>query len=188
MVALSSLVAAPLLLHAMAEYDIVPASEWLSRTTPGGEPRNATLATLGLASVGLLSGSLDAIAPIITSCFLLTYLAVNVVVSRKEIVVDGEWVLDLSQDLDENGSTVLTIPEEEKRGQLISKLFDLLLEKAETAKDIGGRAGSDEFGFKGEILLQCDKRLPFSVIREVMFTAGQAQFGNFRFVVIKGSG
>lgn len=115
-------------------------------------------------------------------------LAVNVVVSRKEIVVDGEWVLDLSQDLDENGSTVLTIPEEEKRGQLISKLFDLLLEKAETAKDIGGRAGSDEFGFKGEILLQCDKRLPFSVIREVMFTAGQAQFGNFRFVVIKGSG
>ena len=65
-----------------------------------------------------------------------------------------------------------------------------LLEKAETAKDLGGQAqqrtGSDSFEFKGDVLLQCDKRIPFSVIRDVMFTAGQAQFGNFRFVVIKG--
>jgi len=82
----------------------------------------------------------------------------------------------------------IQVPAEEKRGQLISKLYDRLLEKAETAKDLGGRTGSDAFDFKGEILLQCDKRLPFSVIREVMFTAGQAQFGNFRFVVIKGTG
>ena len=80
MAALSSLVAAPRLLHAMAEYGIVPGSAWLSRTTELGAPRNATIATLGLASLGLLSGSLDAIAPIITSCFLLTYLAVNAVV------------------------------------------------------------------------------------------------------------
>lgn len=114
-------------------------------------------------------------------------LAVNVVVSRKDIVVDGEWVIDLSQDVDETGESKITVPEEEKRGQLISKLYDRLLEKAETAKDLGGRAG-DEFDFKGEILLQVDKRMPFSVVREVMFTAGQAQFGNFRFVVIKGSG
>jgi hypothetical protein len=27
--------------------------------------------------------------------------------------------------------------------------------------------------------------LPFSVIRQVMYTAGQAQFSEFRFVVIK---
>ena len=80
MAALSSMVAAPRLLHAMAEYDIVPRSEWLKRTTPSGEPRNAIFVTLGLASLGLLSGSLDAIAPVITSCFLLTYLAVNAVV------------------------------------------------------------------------------------------------------------
>lgn len=80
MAAMSSLVAAPRLLQAMAEYEIVPGSSWLRRTTASGEPRNATLATLGLASLGLLSGSLDAIAPIITSCFLLTYLAVNAVV------------------------------------------------------------------------------------------------------------
>jgi hypothetical protein len=111
-------------------------------------------------------------------------LAVNVVVSRKDIVVDGDWVVNLVPGEDD----ALEVPEEEKRGQLIAKLFDVLLEKAETAKDLGVRTGNSEYEFKGEVLLQCDKRLPFSVIREVMFTAGQAQFGNFRFVVIKGSG
>ncbi len=114
-------------------------------------------------------------------------LAVNVVVSRKDIVVDGEWVLDLEQAVnEETGSEEVLVPGEEKRGQLVSKLYDVLLEKAETAKDLGSRAGADEFDFKGEVLLQVDKRMPFSVVREVMFTAGQAQFGNFRFVVIKG--
>ena len=117
-----------------------------------------------------------------------TKLAVNVVVSRKDIVVDGAWVLDLEQALnDESGDEQTTVPEDDKRGQLISKLYDVLLEKAENAKDLGVRTGNADFEFKGEVLLQCDRRLPFSVIREVMFTAGQAQFGNFRFVVIKGS-
>ncbi len=86
MAALSSLVAAPRLLAAMARYDIVPGSSWLQQTTETGEPRNATLATLGLASLGLLAGSLDAIAPVITSCFLITYLAVNGVVYLEQRV------------------------------------------------------------------------------------------------------
>jgi len=116
-------------------------------------------------------------------------LAVNVVVSRKDIVVDGAWVLDLDRSISsETGAEEIVVPDNEKRGQLISKLYDLMLEKAETAKDLGARAGQEEFEFKGEVLLQVDKRMPFSVVREVMFTAGQAQFGNFRFVVIKGGG
>lgn len=115
-------------------------------------------------------------------------LAVNVVVSQREIVVDGEQVLTLDRVADDQGIEVTAVPADEKRGQLISALYDRLLEKAETAKDLAMRTGSEEFEFKGEILLQCDKRLPFSVIREVMFTAGQAQFGNFRFVVIKAKG
>jgi hypothetical protein len=118
-----------------------------------------------------------------------TKLAVNVIVSRVDITVDGEWVLDLEQSVDEDTSEeVIQVPDDEKRGQLITKLFDRLLEKAETAKDLGVRTGNNDFEFKGEVLLQCDKRLPFNVVRQVMFTAGQAQFGNFRFVVVKGSG
>lgn len=117
-------------------------------------------------------------------------LAVNVVVSQREIVVDGVGVMLLTRVNDEKtGQELAAVPADEKRGQLISKLYERLLEKAEQAKDLAARSGNrEEFEFKGEILLQCDKNLPFSVVREVMYTAGQAQFGNFRFVVIKGSG
>lgn len=80
MAALSSLVAAPRLLQAMAEQGVLPASRWLSQTTASGEPRNAVIVTTALGALGLAAGSLDAIAPIITSFFIMAYLAINGVV------------------------------------------------------------------------------------------------------------
>jgi len=114
-------------------------------------------------------------------------LAVNVVVTRSQIVVDGVPALQLTMvDDEENpGQEMIAVPDDEKKGQLITRLFDRLVEKAEQAKAIGEASGSSEHEFKGRILLQCDKKLPFSVIREVMYTAGQAQFGEFKFVVYK---
>lgn len=80
MAALSSLVAAPRLLQAMAAQNVIPGSTWLSRTSPSGEPRNASITTIALGAIGLAAGSLDAIAPVITSFFIMTYLAINGVV------------------------------------------------------------------------------------------------------------
>lgn len=113
--------------------------------------------------------------------------AVNLVVSKKQIVVDGVYVLDVVEVPDEEapGQTTLSVAEDEKRGQVITKLYDRLLEKAEAAKRLGEQAKSEEHAFKGRILLQCDRTLPFSLLREVMYTAGQAQFGEFKFVVYK---
>lgn len=84
MAALSSLVAAPQLLQAMAAHRVVPASDWLARRSEDGEPRNAVLVSLGIGAAGLLSGSLDAIAPIVTSFFIITYLGVNLVVALEQ--------------------------------------------------------------------------------------------------------
>ncbi len=78
--ALSSIVASSRLLHAMAEQGIVPRGGWLAVADADGEPRRATLFTVGIAALGLLSGSLDGIAPVITAFFILTYLALNFVV------------------------------------------------------------------------------------------------------------
>jgi len=78
--ALSSLVAAPQLLQAMAAHGVVPGSAWLAKVDEDGSPRRATMATGAVALLGLSAGSLDAIAPIITSFFIMTYLAVNGVV------------------------------------------------------------------------------------------------------------
>lgn len=91
MAALSSLVAAPRLLHAMAEHDVVPGSAFLRGLTDDGEPRNASLVTLGICAIGLTAGSLDAIAPILTSFFIMTYLAVNVVVALEQGLGMVSW-------------------------------------------------------------------------------------------------
>ena len=91
MAALSSLVAAPRLLQAMADHDVVPAARWLRKNTAGGEPRNATLVTLAVCAVGLTAGSLDAIAPILTSFFIMTYLAINVVVALEQGLGMVSW-------------------------------------------------------------------------------------------------
>lgn len=114
-------------------------------------------------------------------------LAVNLVVAKDQIVVDGVPVLDLTQVPDEEnpGQQLIAVPEDEKRGQVITKLYDRLLEKAEAAKTLAEQSGSDDHAFKGRVLIQCDRELPFSVLREVMYTAGQAQFGEFKFVVYK---
>jgi len=114
-------------------------------------------------------------------------LAVNLVIAKNQIVVDGVSVLDLTEVPDEEnpGQSMVAVPEDEERGQVITKLYDRLLEKAEAAKTLAEQSGSEEHAFKGQILIQCDKELPFSVLREVMYTAGQAQFGEFKFVVYK---
>jgi biopolymer transport protein ExbD len=101
-------------------------------------------------------------------------LAVNAVVSKVNITVDGVKVVDVSGGI---------VGEEYKRGTLISPLFDTLKEKADEAKALAERNPAN--AFKGRILLQCDRDIPFSLVREVMYTAGQAQFAEFKFVVYK---
>lgn len=132
--------------------------------------------------------SADLVVPI-SSAEKAPKLAVQVVVSKSQILVDGVAVMSLGTATDPvSGAEVPSIPADEKQGQMIQKLYEKLLTKAETAKTQAQRTQREDLEFKGEILLQCDSTLPFSLIREVMYTAGQAQFSNFRFVVIKGGG
>jgi biopolymer transport protein ExbD len=114
-------------------------------------------------------------------------MSVNLVVEKGQLVVDGVPVLSLTQVPDEEnpGQDTIAVPEDELRGQTITKLYDRLLEKAEAAKKLGESSGNPDLAFKGRILLQVDKDMPFSVLRTVMYTAGQAQFGEFKFVVYK---
>ncbi|MBW2459312.1 MAG: hypothetical protein JRI68_32770, partial [Deltaproteobacteria bacterium] len=77
--ALASAVGGPRILMAMAENRLLPKSEWLSRKTAGGEPRNAVLLTAVLSLGCLMMRDLNAIAPLVTMFFLITYLVINLV-------------------------------------------------------------------------------------------------------------
>ena len=81
---LSGLIAAPRVLQALAEQNILPKSDFFSAQTDQGEPRNAIIATGVLVSAALLMGSLDAVAVLITMFFLLIYLTINTVVAVEQ--------------------------------------------------------------------------------------------------------
>ncbi|NND71385.1 MAG: Na-K-Cl cotransporter [Rhodothermales bacterium] len=78
--ALASMVGAGRILQAMGSHRVIPGSGWLGKLTKAGEPRNAMLTTGGIVLATLLVRDLNAIAPLITMFFLITYAMLNVVV------------------------------------------------------------------------------------------------------------
>ena len=78
--ALASFVGAPRILQALGNHSIVPASEWCARRTKKGEPRNAMFITAVIVLAAIMLRELNAIAPLITMIFLLTYATINLVV------------------------------------------------------------------------------------------------------------
>ncbi|GAB4236018.1 MAG: Na-K-Cl cotransporter [Acidobacteriota bacterium] len=70
--ALGSILAAPRTLQALAS-DRLFFSWFAKGSGPSNEPRNGLILTFVLAEVGILLGSLDAIAPVLTMFFLVTY-------------------------------------------------------------------------------------------------------------------
>ncbi len=99
--------------------------------------------------------------------------AVNVVVSKRNITVDGVKVVDLTE---------LRVPDDYKKGTLISPLYDVLFDKADTSLFDQAMGGEQQ---PRRLLLQSDREIPFAVIREVMYTAGQAKYAGIEFVVYK---
>ena len=72
------------------------------------------------------------------------------------------------------------------RGQLLVPLFDAASQMAHDAK----RAGSTEGcwpHFEGRVLIAHHPDVPFSVLRKVMYTLGQAQFSDFYWLVVVGT-
>jgi len=77
--ALGSMMGAPRILQALARDRVIPALSPFARGSgPAAEPRRATIASFAIAQGGILMGDLNAIAPVITMFFLITYGAINV--------------------------------------------------------------------------------------------------------------
>jgi len=124
------------------------------------------------ADDGFLSPAPDSDLPKTTST-VLPPLAVNLVVTPAEVSVDGDWVVDL-----EAGA----VAEADLRGHLIQPLYDRLLTKAETAESLAAASGHPDHAHEGRILVQADRDHPWSLLRQVLYTCGQAQFDQLLFV------
>lgn len=78
--AISSLVGAPRILSALGENKILFFNDVLTKTDSKGEPRTALWITSLIVLAALLLRNLNAIAPLITMFFMITYAMINVVV------------------------------------------------------------------------------------------------------------
>ncbi|MEM7593169.1 MAG: amino acid permease [Cyanobacteria bacterium P01_A01_bin.83] len=73
--ALSSLVGAPRILVALARDNVIPQSRWIAKLSGNGEPRRAIFLSSLFVVGALMLRDLNAIAPLITMFFLITYAA-----------------------------------------------------------------------------------------------------------------
>lgn len=76
--ALGSMMGAPRILQAFARDNVFRRLKWFGRGSgAAGEPRRAIVLTFLIAQAGIYAGDLNAIAPVITMFFLMTYGTVN---------------------------------------------------------------------------------------------------------------
>lgn len=78
--ALASLVGSSRILFAMGEHQVLPYSKFLAGKSVNGQPRNAMIVTGVLIFVTMLLRNINAIAPLVTLFFLVTYAMINIVV------------------------------------------------------------------------------------------------------------
>ena len=88
---LQSLTGAPRLLQAIAQDEVLPALVMLGKTGASGEPTRALVATAAIALCGVLVASVDAVAPIITMCFLMCYAFVNLACALQSLLQSPNW-------------------------------------------------------------------------------------------------
>ena len=103
--------------------------------------------------------------------------ALKVVISSRAVLVDGEAVVPVS-----NGAIDPALKENGANGFLILPLKDIISKHAQREKKIAQLRGEE---FKGELSLIADKGTPYRLITEVLYTAGQAEYRNYRLVVQK---
>ncbi len=105
--------------------------------------------------------------------------AVQVTLTKKSIIVEGDLVAAVKK-----GSVDSSVKRDGTSGYLINPLFDSLQKHAVRLKKIE-KMTKGKMPFKGELVLVADQEVPYRLISEILYTAGQAEFGKYRLLVLK---
>ena len=107
--------------------------------------------------------------------------AVAVQISRSAIVVDGELIVELR-----NGIVDPSAKQGGANGFLITRMNREMNRIRDLRKQIA--AVNPRRPFTGTVSIVADKRTPYRTLTEVIYTLGQSEFANLRFVVNRSSG
>jgi biopolymer transport protein ExbD len=102
-------------------------------------------------------------------------------VTPQDIRVGDERVVTL----DSSGGAPALPASVPRTGRRIDVLYERLQRAAESSTPATVTPVKDEKGGSEPLLVvQCDKGVPFSLLGDVLYTAGQAGFGQFRFAAV----
>lgn len=96
-------------------------------------------------------------------------------VSPEAIWVDNQLVLDLSQPL---GRNIF-----DHQGRRIIPLFNELVVKKETIQQVA-KSSPDAKPFSGALNLLVDKSIKYTMLKQIMYTAAEAGYQKYKFVVL----
>jgi len=104
--------------------------------------------------------------------------AIVVTISQNDVLVDGTRALSLRNGL---------VDPSQKNGGANAFLINPLLEPMQAKKDLLKliAARNPQRPFTGEVQIIADRHTPYRTLIEVVYTCGQAEFKNVRFVVIQ---
>jgi len=100
----------------------------------------------------------------------------NIVVDKYNILVDGNVVV-------KHDKGVLAPEAIDDNGFRIIPLYTSLVKYSERNKYLSSVNKKIVSG--GKVILQMDKDIPFYMLRQIMYTAGQAEYSDFKFIAIK---
>lgn len=111
--------------------------------------------------------------------------AVQIAISTRAILVDNAKVAEVT----DGQVKVIYKQDANPASMVITPLLEVLQKKADQEKMIARyNTQRQELQFKGMVTIIADKRIPFRLLTEVLYTAGQAEYGQYKFAVIKTEG
>lgn len=102
--------------------------------------------------------------------------AVNITITQSAILVEGDAVTPVRA-----GAVDPSAKRDGANSYYITPLVDTLTKHANRLKKIGAMGGT---GFDNTATVMVDKNTPYRLLTEVLYSAGQAEFSNYRLAVI----
>ena len=110
--------------------------------------------------------------------------AVQVTITKRAILVESGDRQDQVASV-KDGAVDSSVKPEGLSSFLISPLLTLLQKHATRLKRLEKIYG-EKMKFKGEVVIIADQTTPYRLISEILYTAGQAEYGKYRLMVLKG--
>ena len=103
--------------------------------------------------------------------------AIQVTATKRLVMVEGEAVAPIN-----NGRIDPQLKRDGDNGYYITPLVEILSKIARREKKVAELTGQK---FDGELTIIADKNTPYRLLTEILYSCGQAEYANFRLLVLK---